>query len=82
MEGHLTSSGQDRSRLGEEIIICGLSLDGGDEHGVTSILVRLQLYIVGKEREGKKEIGRRRKGDGWDREGERRERRWGRERER
>ena len=50
MEGHLTGSCQDGSRLGEEIIICCLTLNGSDQHGVTSILVGLELYR-GEERE-------------------------------
>ena len=56
VEGHFTGSCQDGSRLGEEIIICCLTLNGSDQHGVTSILVRLQLCVGRGEREGVKQI--------------------------
>lgn len=53
MEGHFTGSCQNWSGLGEEIIICCLTLNGSDQHGVTSILVGLEFYRGGREeREG------------------------------
>ena len=42
MKGHLTGSREDWSRLGEELIVVGLSLNSGDQHWVASILVWLQ----------------------------------------
>ena len=42
VEGHLAGGREDGSRLGEEVIVARLSLDGRDQHRVAGILVRLQ----------------------------------------